>query len=107
MINGVDYLAVTKLDVLDGLKEIKICTAYRINGEIYRTFPADVHALEQAEPVYETLPGWEEPTTSARSFEELPANAQAYLKRMAKEVSARIGIVSVGPKREQTFEVRD
>ena len=107
MLNGVDYLAVTKLDVLDGLKEIKICTAYWINGEIYRTFPADVHALEQAEPVYETLPGWEEPTTSARSFEELPANAQAYLKRMAKEVSARIGIVSVGPKREQTFEVRD
>ena len=107
MINGVDYLAVTKLDVLDGLKEIKICTAYKINGELYKTFPADVRALEQVEPVYETLPGWDEPTTSARCFEDLPANAQAYLKRMAQEVSAKIGIVSVGPKREQTFEVKD
>ena len=107
MINGVDYLAVTKLDVLDGLKEIKICTAYKIDGKLYRNFPADVHSLERVEPVYETLPGWDEPTTAARSFEELPANAQAYLKRMAQEVSAKIGIVSVGPKREQTFEVGD
>ena len=106
MINGVDYLAVTKLDVLDGLKEIKICTGYKIGDRVYDTFPADSVLLEKVEPVYETLPGWDEPTTEARSFEELPPNAQAYLRRMEKEVRAKVGIVSVGPKRTQTFEVR-
>jgi len=70
-------------------------------------FPADCEDLDKAEPVYEILPGWNESTSNARSFAELPANAQAYLKRMAKEVSAKIGIVSVGPKRDQTFEVKD
>lgn len=107
MVNGVDYLAVTKLDVLDGLKEIKICTGYRIDGKIVTDFPADCEDLDRAEPVYETLPGWNESTSNVRSFDALPANAQAYLKRMAKEVSAKIGIVSVGPKRDQTFEVKD
>lgn len=106
MINGVDYLAVTKLDVLDGLKEVKICTGYRIDGRIYDTFPADCALLDKVEPVYESLPGWSETTTNARSFEELPANAQAYLRRMEKEVRAKVGIVSVGPKRTQTFEVK-
>lgn len=107
MVNGVDYLAVTKLDVLDGLKEIKICTGYKIDGQIVTDFPSDCDDLDKAEPVYEILPGWNESTANARSFDELPANAQAYLKRMAKEVSAKIGIVSVGPKRDQTFEVKD
>ena len=106
MINGVDYLAVTKLDVLDGLKEVKICTGYKIDGKVYDTFPADCALLDKVEPVYESLPGWSETTTNARSFEELPANAQAYLRRMEKEVRAKVGIVSVGPKRTQTFEVK-
>ncbi len=103
MINGVDYLAVTKLDVLDTLDEIKICTAYRIDGRTVTDFPADVSELARVEPVYETLPGWKTPTGNARSLKELPPNAQKYLKRMAKEVSAKIGIISVGPKRDQTF----
>ncbi len=105
MINGVDYLAVTKLDVLDGLDEVKICTAYKIDGEIVKYFPADTRSLDRIEPVYETLPGWKESTTKAQSFDELPLNAQNYLKRMAGELSAKIGIVSVGPKRAQTFTV--
>ena len=92
--------------MLDGLKEVKICTGYKIDGRVYNTFPADSALLEKVEPVYESMPGWEEPTTNARSFDELPANAQAYLRRMEKEVCAKVGIVSVGPKRTQTFEVR-
>ena len=103
MVNGVDYLAVTKLDVLDGLNTVKMCTGYRINGEIVRDFPAEPQAFENLEPVYEELPGWKESTEKARSFDELPLNARKYLERMAKEVNAEIGIVSVGPKRDQTF----
>ena len=106
MINGVDYLAVTKLDVLDGLKEVKICTGYKIGDKVYDTFPADSALLDKVEPVYESLPGWSESTANATSFDELPANAQAYLRRMEKEVRAKVGIVSVGPKRNQTFEVK-
>ena len=103
MVNGVDYLAVTKLDVLDGLDTVKMCVGYKINGEIVRDFPAEACSFTDLEPVYEDLPGWKESTENARSFEELPVNAQKYLERMAKEVNAKIGIISVGPKRDQTF----
>ena len=103
MVNGVDYLAVTKLDVLDGLDTVKMCVGYKINGEIVRDFPAEACSFADLEPVYEDLPGWKESTENARSFEELPVNAQKYLERMAKEVNAKIGIISVGPKRAQTF----
>ena len=105
MVNGVDLLAVTKLDVLDELDEIKICTAYKLDGEILPAFPADVEDLARVEPVYETLPGWKTSTASARSMAELPENARKYLARMAELLEAKIGIVSIGPKRDQTFTV--
>ena len=104
MINGVDYLAVTKLDVLDDLDEIKICTAYKIDGELTEHSPADTELMKRIEPVYETLPGWKQSTSAARSWDELPENAQKYLNRVAELLDARIGIISVGPKREQTFK---
>ena len=103
MINGVDYLAVTKLDVLDDLEEIKLCTAYKIDGEITTDFPADVRDMARIEPVYETLPGWKSSTVDARSWNDLPENAQKYLLRVAELLDAKIGIISVGPKRDQTF----
>lgn len=105
MINGVDLLAVTKLDVLDDLDEIKICTAYRIGGKVTENSPADTDDLGRIEPVYETLPGWKSPTTKARSWGELPENARKYLTRVADLLEAKIGIISVGPKREQTFSL--
>jgi len=105
MINGVDFLAVTKLDVMDNFDEIKICTAYKIDGKLTTDFPADCVELEKVEPVYESMPGWKAPTTSALAFTELPLNAQKYLKRVAELLDAKIGIISVGPKRAQTFKV--
>ncbi len=103
MVNGVDYLAVTKLDVLDELDEIKLCTAYKIDGVLTTDFPADVRDMNRIEPVYETLPGWKTSTVNARSWEDLPENARKYLLRIAELLDARIGIISVGPKRDQTF----
>ncbi len=103
MVNGVDKLAVTKLDVLDNLEELKICTAYEINGVKTDRVPASAAELENLTPVYETMPGWMADSTKARSFGELPENARKYLLRIAELVDAEIGIVSVGPKREQTF----
>ena len=105
MVNGVDLLAVTKLDVLDELDEIAICTAYKLDGRILPGFPADIEDLERAEPVYETLPGWKADTTGARSMNDLPENARRYLARVAELLEAKIGIVSIGPKRDQTFFV--
>ena len=102
---GATGVALTVLDALGYLDEIKVCVGYEIGGKVTTDFPV-TPLLKKAKPVYETLPGWDEPTTEARSFEELPPNAQAYLRRMEKEVRAKVGIVSVGPKRTQTFEVR-
>ena len=103
-INGVDYLAVTKMDVLDDLDEIKFCTAYKIDGKITEYFPADVDALDRVEPVYERMPGWKQKTSDAKCWSDLPVNAQKYLLRLAELLETKIGIVSVGPKRAQTFE---
>ena len=105
MVNGIDKLAITKLDVLDGLKEIKICTSYNIDGMITNEMPADVNLINKIIPQYETLKGWECSTSKAKSFDELPENAQIYLKRLAELVNAEIGIISVGPKRSQTFTI--
>ena len=102
-VNGVDDLAVTLLDVLSGLDEICICTGYRLAGKELDWFCADGLTLGQVEPVYETLPGWSEDITSAASFASLPENARNYLKRMEELSGVPIGLISVGPDREQTF----
>ncbi|MDD5697919.1 MAG: adenylosuccinate synthase [Victivallaceae bacterium] len=103
MVNGVDKLAITKLDVLDALPELKLCTAYDIGGEITADMPASTDLLAAARPVYETMPGWNCPTTGIHTWAELPENARKYLQRIAELVEAEIAIVSVGPEREQTF----
>jgi adenylosuccinate synthase len=105
MVNGVDLLAVTKLDVLDTLAEIKVCIAYEIDGQRTEVIPADTEAIARAVPIYETLPGWQSPTTEARAFVDLPDAAQAYLRHLAALVGAEIGMISVGPNRDQTFYV--
>jgi len=105
MLNGIDLLAVTKLDVLDSLKEVKICVAYDIGGKRTVNMPTAARVLEKVVPVYETLPGWNCSTAACRTFAELPKNAQKYLNRMAELVESKVAIVSVGPKRDQTFLV--
>ena len=105
-VNGLTGLAVTKLDVLDTLPELKIATAYRMpDGSQVRDFPADTWSLASVEPILETLPGWEASTCEARAMEDLPANARAYLDRLEELTAAPIQWVSVGTKRSQIIEV--
>lgn len=102
-INGFDALAVTKLDVLDELESIPVCTGYRVEGRTLSEWPADSSVLEGCEPVYEELPGWRTPTAGIRDWAALPAAARAYLERLGELVGAEIGLVSTGPDREQTI----
>ena len=103
--NGIDMLAVTKLDVLDQLKEIQICTGYRYEGKDLPYFSPDCAMLDKVEPVYESMPGWMEPTTGIRAYEDLPEKAKTYLDRISAIAGVPIGIVSVGPGRDQTIIV--
>lgn len=103
MINGVTELALTKLDVLSGMKELKVCTEYEINGKKTADFPIRPEDLKVAKPVYETLPGWEENIMECKSMEELPENARNYVSYIEKQLGVKVSIVSIGPKREQTI----
>jgi adenylosuccinate synthase len=106
-VNGLDALAITKLDVLDGLDEIPICTAYRCRGNVLNDLPADVAQLGACEPVYETLPGWRNPTKSVRRYSELPAEAQRYIARLEEISGVPVAIVSTGSDREDTIVRED
>ncbi len=103
MINGTEWLVVTKMAVLDTLTEIPVCTAYKINGKITDTIPADMRGFEAIEPVYTTLKGWNSSTEGITEFDKLPQLAQDYLHFLEQESGAKIGMVSTGPDREQTM----
>jgi len=103
MINGFTDLAITKLDVLSNLEEIKVCTGYKVNGSSTNRFPNDIRTLEQVEPEYETFPGWGTDITGVTSMDELPTEARDYLTFMSDFLGVRASIVSSGPKREQTI----
>ncbi len=105
-LSGVDALAVMLLDVLGALDEIKICVAYEVNGRRTTQFPSHVDDLRLAKPVYETLPGWRSEISDLRSFDDLPANARAYLARLSELVGPPVEVVSVGPDREQTIRAK-
>ncbi len=102
-LSGVDTIAVMLLDVLSGLKELNICTAYEIDGKQIKHFPSHVDDIRRVKPVYETLPGWTEEITACRAMDQLPANARAYLSRIGELVGRPIEMVSVGPERDQTI----
>ncbi len=104
-LSGVSSICVMLLDVLSGLEELKICTAYELDGQQSARFPSHVDDLRRVKPVYETLPGWQEDVTAARKLEDLPANARAYLDRIGQLVGVPVEMVSVGPARDQTIEV--
>lgn len=106
-VSGIDYMAITRLDILDKLPTVKICVAYKYNGEIINEFPASLNVLSRVEPVYEELPGWQQPTSHIRSYEDLPLNARRYVERLSEVSGIAIGLVSVGPGREQTMILAD
>ena len=105
-LNGVTGLCVTKLDVLDGLDVIRVCTAYRHEGKLRTTPPSGADALSKCEPVYEEVPGWTESTLGVRSFDKLPVNAQKYLKKIEELTEARIDLISTGAERDDTIILR-
>ena len=105
-LNGLTGLAITKLDVLDGLESVKICTGYEYQGEIIRDFPASLDVLADCKPAYETLPGWAENISDIRKLEDFPANARLYLDRITELTETELHIVSVGPDRDQTIVLK-
>jgi len=106
-VSGISGIALTKLDVLDGFDEVRICTAYRLRGEVLDYFPA--HAADQAmvEPVWETIEGWDGSTAGARSWADLPAQAIKYIRRIEELIRCPVALVSTSPEREDTILVRD
>jgi adenylosuccinate synthase len=106
-INGLDCLAITKLDVLDELDEIKVCVAYKIDGQKVTEIPLDAHLFSLCEPIYETLPGWKTSTSDCRTVEELPKAAYNYLKFLAAQTGIPVAIVSLGAARGETIIVED
>lgn len=103
MLNGISELAVMKMDILDGLKEIKVCTAYKYKGKLIHEFPHDFEVLSNLKPVYITLPGWQKVLLKPRSFQDLQPNAKAYLNRLSDILKAKISMISVGSARQDTI----
>ena len=101
VINGISELAIMKMDVLDDLKELKICTAYKYKGKIYKDFPLDFEVLNKATPIYETMEGWQTLTRGIKHYKKLPLPARRYIERLEKLVGARIKYISNGTKRDE------
>ena len=105
-VSGIDALALTKLDVLDGLETVSLCTGYRCGGSVLRDFPADLSLLSSCEPIYEEMPGWSAPTRGAQSYDDLPREAQAYVRRLEDVTGVPAAIISTGSDREETIVER-
>jgi adenylosuccinate synthase len=105
-INGVSGMCLTKLDVLDGLETLKLCTGYKLGGKTVDVFPVGAQEAANCEPIYEEMPGWSESTVGAKSLDALPAAARAYIKRIEELVGVPIDMVSTGPDREETIVLR-
>ena len=106
-LNGIDGIALTKLDVLDGLPKLKICVGYNLNGEVLDYLPAGLKSQSALEPVYEEMDGWSESTAGATSWKDLPANAVKYVRRVEELIGAPAAMVSTSPQRDDTIMVRD
>ncbi|ADL13804.1 adenylosuccinate synthase [Acetohalobium arabaticum] len=104
-VNGLTSMAVTKLDVLDGLEKVKVCTGYKYKGKTLEEFPTDQRVLSGCEPIYEEFDGWDEDTSQIREYDNLPENAKIYLNRLSELVGVKISILSIGPKREETIVI--
>jgi adenylosuccinate synthase len=106
-INGFSTVALTKLDVLDALDEIKVCTGYKLNGEVADSFPAIPQAIKSLEPIYTTLQGWKTSTVGITDFDALPEKAREYVEFLSKSIGVEIGLISTGPERDQTLIMKD
>jgi adenylosuccinate synthase len=106
-IGGIDGIALTKLDVLDGFKELKVCVGYRLDGEVIDYLPASAKAQERVEPIYETFEGWRESTRGARSWADLPATAVKYIRRIEELIETPVALLSTSPERDDTILVKD
>ena len=107
MLNSLDYLAITRLDILDGFDNISLCKGYIYKGKELQEYPESLDVLQNVEPVYEELPGWKSDISGCRIYEELPENARYYVERISQLVGVPLGIVSVGPDRAQTIVLHD
>ena len=105
MINGIDTVAITKLDVLSIFEKINVCVGYKLNGKLLKSFPSDVDRLSSVIPVYETVDGWMEDISECKSYDELPQKTKEYLEFISDQANIKIEIISVGPKRRQTFSM--
>ena len=105
-INGLDALALTKLDVLDGIEALQICTCYRCGNDVLNDMPADTAQLATCEPIYETLPGWTQPTRGVTRYDDLPAEARAYVRRLEDVSGVPAAVISTGSERDHTI-IRD
>ncbi len=99
-VNHYTALNLTKLDILDSFREIQVATAYKLAGQVLDSFPADLQSLARAEVLYTTLPGWQKPTTGAKTFYDLPKNARAYVEFIEKFVGVKVKYIGTGPARE-------
>ena len=106
-LNSLDYLAITRLDILDKFEELKLCVGYTLNGKEVKGFPASLKTLAECQPVYETLPGWQTDISGIRKYDELPEAARRYVERIAEVTGVPLGIVSVGPNRNQTIVLEE
>jgi adenylosuccinate synthase len=102
-VNGFNSIVITRLDILDVFPVLKICTAYKLDGKTIDYFPASIAALEKCQPVYEELPGWNKPTSSAHAFKDLPVNAREYIRRLEELIGCPTSLISVGARREETI----
>ena len=93
----------TRLDILDGFETVRVCVGYRVDGKVVESFPTDTELLAQCEPIYEDIPGWQEPTAGATDMAQIPTEAQRYIRRLEEIVGKSVSIVSTGPSREQTL----
>jgi adenylosuccinate synthase len=102
-VNGIDSIALTKLDVLDGLEAIEICTGYKIADRTVNEFPSDLNSCGPITPIYESWPGWKAPTKGAKTYAQLPAEAQRYIKRLEEVSGVPVGLISTGSDRNETI----
>ncbi len=107
MVNGLSYIALTKLDVLDDMDVIKVCTAYEIDGEVVDTFPADLSRIDRIKPIYKEFKGWKQDSTGAKSLDDLPANAKEYIKFIEDYLGVPYCLVSIGTDRTQTIVLNE
>ena len=106
-LNSLDYLAITRLDILDQMPKIKMCVGYKIGDEVLKRIPASLNVLAKVEPIFEEFDGWMTDISGIRNYDELPENAKKYLAKISEVSGVELGIISVGPNREQTIVLKD